>query len=76
MTKGIGFILTITGLLLLVTFVQVALPQGPIPLPYFVILAVAVMMLSVGVRYLMRGFEKKKPKTPKTEPTPQQDSPP
>ena len=73
MTKAVGFILTITGLLLLVSFLQVAQQPGPAPLPYFIVLAIAVMMLSVGLRYILKGFAAKAPK-PKT--TPQQDSSP
>jgi hypothetical protein len=71
MTKAVGFILTITGLLLLVSFLQVAQQPGPAPLPYFIDFAIAVMMLSVGMRYILRGFATK---TPQHEPTPQQDS--
>ena len=73
MTKAVGLILTITGLLLLVSFLQVTQQPGPPPLPYFVVFAIAVMMLSVGVRYILRGFAAK---APKLEATPQQDSSP
>lgn len=72
MTKAVGLLLTVTGLLLLVSFMQVSWREGPVPLPYFVVLAIAVMMLSVGVRYILRGFATK----PKLKPTPQQDASP
>jgi hypothetical protein len=71
MTRAVGFILTITGFLLLVSFLQVAQQPGPAPLPYFIVFAIAVMMLSVGMRYVFRGFATK---TLQPEPTPQQDS--
>ena len=73
MTKAVGLLLTVTGLLLLVSFMQVAWRDGPVPLPYYVILALAVMMLSVGVRYILRGFAAK---ATKPKPTPQQDASP
>ena len=73
MTKAVGFILTITGLLLLVSFLQVAQQPGPAPLPYFIVFAIAVMMLSVGVRYILKGFAAK---APKLKSIPQQDSSP
>ena len=73
MTKAVGLLLTITGLLLLASFLQVAWREGPVPLPYFVVLAIAVMMLSVGMRYILKGFATK---APKLAPTPQQDSSP
>lgn len=73
MTKAVGLLLTITGLLLLAAFLQVAWPKGPTPLPYFIVFAMAVMMLSVGVRYILKGFAAK---APKLAPTPQQDSSP
>ena len=73
MTKAVGLLLTVTGLLLLIAFMQAAWPEGPTPLPYFVVFAIAVMMLSVGVRYILKGFAAK---ATKLKPTPQQDASP
>jgi hypothetical protein len=66
-SKAIGFILTITGLLLTVTFVQIVMATSwtTVPLPWFVVLAIGVMMTSVGVRYILKT-RKQKP----GEPTP------
>ena len=55
--------LTITGLLLLVSFLQVTQQPGPPPLPYFVGFAIPVIMRSVGLRYTPRGFPEKAPNT-------------
>ncbi len=66
MSKAIGFILTITGLVLAVWFVQIVSQPDPAPLPAFVVAAVCVAMISVGVRYILKGArrdaEKKKQK--------------
>jgi hypothetical protein len=59
MSKAIGLILTTTGLMLGWYCVQMGLQPGPVPLPVFVVAAMAVAMLAVGVRYIL------KPKPPK-----------
>jgi hypothetical protein len=60
-SKAIGFILTITGAVLGVWFVQMLVVPGPAPLPTFVVAAISAAMISVGIRYLIKG-SKKKPK--------------
>jgi hypothetical protein len=59
MSKAIGLILTITGLMLGWYFVQMTTAPGPAPFPSFVVAAIAVAMISVGVRYVLK--KKKKP---------------
>jgi divalent metal cation (Fe/Co/Zn/Cd) transporter len=59
MSKAIGLILTITGLMLGWYFVQNIMLPGPVPLPSFVIAAIALMMISVGVRYILKPSKKK-----------------
>mgnify|MGYP000440744923 CR=1 FL=1 len=59
MTKALGLMLTITGLMLGWYFVQTAMAPGLAPLPSFVVAAIAVAMISVGVRYILKT--KKKP---------------
>jgi len=54
MTKALGLMLTITGLMLGWYFVQMTLAPGPAPLPSFVVAAIAVMMLAVGIRYVLK----------------------
>ena len=54
MSKAIGFILTIAGLVLGVWFVEMLMLPGPAPLYSFVVAAIAVAMVSVGMRYLLR----------------------
>jgi hypothetical protein len=54
-SKAIGLMLTIAGLVLAVWFVQMLLLPGPAPLTSFVVAAIAVAMLSVGLRYLLRS---------------------
>ena len=58
MSKAIGLILTITGLMLGWYFVQNIMLPGPAPLPSFVIAAIALMMISVGVRYILKPSKK------------------
>ena len=58
MSKAIGLILTITGLMLGWYFVQMTTMPGPAPLPSFVVAAI-VAMISVGIRYILKT--KKKP---------------
>ncbi len=67
-SKAIGFILTITGLMLGWYFVQAVLPTGPAPLTSFVVAAMAVMMVSVGVRYIFKTTKK----TPKADQAPKE----
>ncbi|MDP3740234.1 MAG: hypothetical protein Q8R02_22805 [Hyphomonadaceae bacterium] len=61
MSKAIGFILTITGAVLGVWFAQMLAVPGPAPLPNFVVAAISLAMVSVGIRYIIKG-SKKKPK--------------
>ena len=49
LSKAIGFILTIAGLVLAVWFLQVAALEGPAPLPSFIVGAIAAAMISVGI---------------------------
>ena len=64
MSKAIGLILTIAGLVLAVWFVQKLLLPGPVLLSIFLVAAMAVAMISVGLRYLLKVQNK----TPKGEP--------
>ena len=64
MTKAIGLTLTITGAILAWWFVQQLLADGPAPLPAFIVAAIAVAMISVGLRYVFRKSPPKD-KTPK-----------
>lgn len=66
MSRAIGLILTITGLMLGWTTVQMLLVPGPAPLPIFIIAAIALAMLSVGVRYILKRPEPKKQKEGKS----------
>ena len=54
MSKAIGLILTITGLMLGWYVVQMIMVPGPAPLPTFIVAAIALAMLSVGVRYILK----------------------
>jgi len=62
MSKAIGLILTITGLMLGWYFVQMVMVPGPAPLPSFVVAAIALAMLSVGVRYILKRPKQKNQK--------------
>lgn len=53
--------LTIAGAILLVWFVQQVTAAGPAPLQAFIVAALAVAMVSVGLRYTFRKSSKKKP---------------
>jgi len=65
-SKAIGFVLTIAGLVLAVWFFQTAALPGPAPLPNFVVAAIAAAMIMVGVRYILRSnAEKPKPEVGK-----------
>jgi hypothetical protein len=66
-SKAIGLMLTMVGLILGFWFVQQLLLPGPAELTAFIIAAIAVAMLSVGIRYL---FKRKPPKKPKPDDTP------
>lgn len=56
--------LTVAGLILASWFVQMLLVPGPAGLETFVVAAIAVAMISVGVRYILKGGKpKKKPDT-------------
>ena len=54
MSKALGLMLTIAGLVLVVWFVQMLMLPGPAPLTSFVVAAIAVAMISVGLRYLLK----------------------
>jgi membrane protein implicated in regulation of membrane protease activity len=60
-TKAIGLMLTIAGLILAVWFVQMLAAPGPAPLETFIVAAIAVAMISVGMRYILKSPQKKKP---------------
>jgi hypothetical protein len=62
-TKAIGLMLTIAGLILAIWFVRIVLLPNLAPLQAFVVGAIALAMVSVGVRYILKGSKKKKPKT-------------
>ena len=54
MSKPIGLMLTITGAILAVWFVQQILAPGPAPLQAFIVAAMSVAMVSVGLRYVFK----------------------
>lgn len=58
-SRGIGLMLTIAGAILAAWFVQMMLLPDPAPLPAFVVAAIAAAMISVGVRYILKGGKKK-----------------
>lgn len=62
MSKAIGLMLTITGLMLGWYVVQMMMGPGLTPLPVFIVAAMAVAMISVGVRYILKSPPKKKEK--------------
>jgi hypothetical protein len=53
--------LTIAGLVLALWFVQMLQAPGPAPLHVFIVAVIAVAMISVGVRYILKSPRKKKP---------------
>ncbi|HEV7692424.1 MAG TPA: hypothetical protein VGO52_16420 [Hyphomonadaceae bacterium] len=55
MSKPIGIMLTIAGLVLGAWFVGQAMQPGPVQLPAFVVAAIAAAMVSVGARYILKG---------------------
>jgi hypothetical protein len=59
-SRAIGLTLTICGLVLGVWFVRIVMVPDPAPLPAFVVAAIAVAMISVGVRYILKNPKKKK----------------
>jgi hypothetical protein len=59
--KGIGITLILVGLILGAWFVQTMRLPDPAPLTSYVIAAIAVAMLAVGIRYILKS-SKKKPK--------------
>lgn len=67
MSKAIGLMLTITGLMLGWYVVQMGLAPGPAPLPVFVVAAIAVAMISVGVRYILKAKPRKPGQKKETE---------
>ena len=64
MSKAIGLILTITGLMLGWYFVQTIMHPGPASLPAFIVAAMALAMISVGVRYILKSPPKSVKKKP------------
>ncbi|MEZ5938343.1 MAG: hypothetical protein R3C52_08990 [Hyphomonadaceae bacterium] len=54
-SRAIGLILTITGMTLAIWFVQMAALPGPVPLFAFPVAAIAVAMVSVGLRYVFKS---------------------
>ena len=60
MARAIGLMLTVAGLILAVWFIQNLILPGPAPLEIFVVAAIAVAMISVGVRYIFKNPKKKK----------------
>lgn len=66
MSKAIGLILTITGLMLGWYVVQTMMVPGPAPLSSFIVAAIALAMLSVGVRYILKRPKPKKQKEGKS----------
>lgn len=69
MAKAIGLILTITSLMLGWRFYQTIAQAGPAPPPAFALAAIAVMMLSVGVRDVITSPAKKKNNREEGSPT-------
>ena len=65
MSTPIGFILTITGLTLGVWFWQMVSFPGPAPLQTFPVGAIALAMISVGIRYVLKGAKADKIKREK-----------
>lgn len=59
MTKALGLMLTIIGAILAWWFVQQLLAETLTPFPAFIVAAIAVAALSVGIRYLLRKKPKK-----------------
>ncbi len=59
-TRGIGLTLTIAGLILGVWFVQMLWAPGPAALDIFVVAAIALAMISVGLRYTFKSPRKNK----------------
>jgi membrane protein implicated in regulation of membrane protease activity len=62
LSKPIGLMLTIAGLVLAVWFVQMLLVPGPAPLQVFIVAAISFAMLSVGIRYTLKNSKKKQAK--------------
>ncbi len=62
MSRAIGLILTITGLMLGWHVVQTMMVPGLPPLPSFIVAAIALAMLSVGVRYILKRPKPKEQK--------------
>lgn len=60
MSRAIGLMLTVAGLILLVWFIQMLVAPGPAALESFVVAAIAVAMLSVGIRYIFKNSKKNK----------------
>jgi hypothetical protein len=64
-SKALGLMLTMVGLILAWWFLQMTLAPGPAGLETFVVAAIAVAMLSVGIRYILKSPPKKKKTHPK-----------
>ncbi len=63
LSRAIGLILTITGAVLATWFAQILLASGPAPLQAFIVAAIAVAMISVGLRYVLRTPKRPPQKT-------------
>ncbi len=63
LARAIGLILTITGIMLALWFFQTFAAPGPAPLFSYIVAAIGLAMLSVGVRYIF-----KTPNPPKSPP--------
>ena len=59
MSKAIGIMLTVAGLVLAVWFVRIVMAPDLAPLQAFIVAAMAAAMISVGLRYILK--KKKKP---------------
>jgi len=66
MSRALGLILTITGLMLGWHTVQMMMPPGPPPLSAFIVAAITVAMLSVGARYILKRPKPRKQKEGKS----------
>ena len=59
--RGVGIMLVLVGLMLGAWFLQMMGLPDPAPLTAYVVAAIAVAMLSIGIRYILKS-KKKQPK--------------
>jgi hypothetical protein len=59
MARAIGLILTITGAVISIWFGQLLLAPEPAPAASFAAGAIGLAMVSVGIRYLIKGANRK-----------------